>query len=57
MHRFSAVEYISADNMDAGTASSNGAIWDEFSEQKKHQSTKKASYSMHNLHFFGRKKR
>jgi hypothetical protein len=35
----------------AGTAPFNDSITDEFNEQHQHQSTKKASYLMHNLHF------
>ena len=37
---------------EAGTVSSNGAIWEEFHEQDQHQSIKKASYLMPNQHFF-----
>ena len=32
----------------AGSATSNGAIWDEFSSQNQRQSTKQALYSMPN---------
>ena len=39
-----------------GTASSNGASWDECREQHQHQSNKKALYSMPNLYFFGANK-
>ena len=38
--------------MDAVTAPSNGAIWDELSEQHQHQSLKKALYLMPDKHFF-----
>ena len=40
----------------AETAPSNGTIRDEFSEQHQHQGTKKATYSMPNLLFFGANK-
>ena len=33
------------------TTTSDGAIWDEFSDQHQHQSTKKAPCSMPDLHF------
>ena len=33
------------------TAKSNGAIWDEFSEQHLHQNIIKAPYSIPSLHF------
>ena len=35
------------------TTPSNGATWDEFSEQHQHQNNKKASYLMPNYNFFG----
>ena len=37
--------------IDAVTAPSNDAIWDEINEQHQHQSIKKAPYLMPNNHF------
>ena len=41
--------HIFIQEINAGTALSNDAIWDKFSDQHQHQNTKKALYSMPNL--------
>ena len=50
--KFDANLALKLKNIDAETATSNDTILDEFSEQHKHQSIKKAPYLMRALLFY-----